>query len=255
VHHGNRKILIFRNGKEYKAGSTRPTPFAYPKREYSAWSSRFCRTARVFPHSSSPVSHTPIKLPPAGPTRHTPFLPLLLPTYPRRHPPPHLPPSSATFQLRPTPSLPSPARRPLPPPACLPPLLLLLPPSGTGVSRPRSAGSDPRAGGSSSAMAHGGPAGELASVAGRHLPAGGPPRAASPLLSSPPLPPPRRATPSLAAVEAPWPAQDLKRRGAPWPAPPSTANRSSSHLLPPCSAAAGNDRAGPGAGAGAGSRR
>jgi hypothetical protein len=67
VHHGNRKILIFRNGREYKAGSTRPTPFAYPKREYSAWSSRFCRTAQVFPDSSSPVSHTPIKLPPAAP--------------------------------------------------------------------------------------------------------------------------------------------------------------------------------------------
>jgi hypothetical protein len=156
---------------------------------------------------------------------------------PRHHPPPHLPPSSATFQLRPTPSIPSLVRRPLRPPTCLPLPHLLLPPPGASVPHPRSAGSDPRAGGSSSTMAHGGPAGELAYVAGPHLPTGDPPRAASPLLSSPPLPPPRCAAPSLAAVGAPWLAQDLRRRGATWPAPPSAASRSSSHLLPPHCAA------------------
>jgi hypothetical protein len=67
-----------------KAGRTRHTPFAYPKREYSAWSARFSSTALVSPHPSSPISRTPYQPTPAGPTHHTLLpspSPLSFPTY------------------------------------------------------------------------------------------------------------------------------------------------------------------------------
>jgi hypothetical protein len=101
--------------------------FAYPKREYSAWSSRFCSTTRVFPHPSSPISHTPIKLPIAAPTRHTPFLPSSFPPTPT--------PSSSTsssllcyFPVAPNPLHPF-AGAPPPPSADVPPSVAPPPPS------------------------------------------------------------------------------------------------------------------------------
>jgi hypothetical protein len=65
-----------------KAGSTRHTPFAYPKREYSVQSSSFSSTTSIFPHLSSPISHTPNQLPPVGPMF---FLFLPLPVSPPSH--------------------------------------------------------------------------------------------------------------------------------------------------------------------------
>jgi hypothetical protein len=92
----------------YKAGRTSHTPFAYHKREYSIWSSKFCSTVSVFPHPSSPKSPTPNKLPAVGPTCHT-----FIPTQPTPAAPPpilsllslHLAPSAQpppTLRLSPT---------------------------------------------------------------------------------------------------------------------------------------------------------
>jgi hypothetical protein len=69
----------------YKAGRTSHTPFAYHKREYSIWSSKFCSTVSVFPHPSSPKSPTPNKLPAVGPTCHT-----FIPTQPTPAAPPSI---------------------------------------------------------------------------------------------------------------------------------------------------------------------
>lgn len=41
---------------------TRGTPNSSPKREYSVWSSKFFNSDLVFPHPSSPKSHTPYQL-------------------------------------------------------------------------------------------------------------------------------------------------------------------------------------------------
>jgi hypothetical protein len=51
-----------------KAGSTRHTPFAYPKGEHSVQSSSFSSKLSIFSHPSSPICHTPNQLPPVGPT-------------------------------------------------------------------------------------------------------------------------------------------------------------------------------------------
>jgi hypothetical protein len=59
-----------------ETGSTRHTPNASPKREYSAQSARFSSSVPVFPHPSSPVSHTPYQQPARG-THMSPSLPLL----------------------------------------------------------------------------------------------------------------------------------------------------------------------------------
>jgi hypothetical protein len=59
-----------------KTGSTRHTPNASPKREYSAKSARFSSSVPVFPHPSSPMSHTPYQQPARG-THMSPSLPLL----------------------------------------------------------------------------------------------------------------------------------------------------------------------------------
>jgi hypothetical protein len=69
---------------DYKAGSTRRTPFAYLKTEYSDWLSRFLSTASVFPHPSSPISPTPNQQTTVGPTRRPPLFLI--------HPPPPLSP-------------------------------------------------------------------------------------------------------------------------------------------------------------------
>jgi hypothetical protein len=57
-------------------GSTRHTPNASPKREYSAQSARFSSSVPVFPHPSFPMSHTPYQQPARG-THMSPSLPLL----------------------------------------------------------------------------------------------------------------------------------------------------------------------------------
>jgi hypothetical protein len=73
----------------YKVGSTRRTPFAYPKTKYSAWSSRFLNTTSVFPHPSFSMSPTPSQQTTVGPTRRPPLFlihpppPLFPPLFPR----------------------------------------------------------------------------------------------------------------------------------------------------------------------------
>jgi hypothetical protein len=72
-------------GAAAKARSTRRTLCAYPKTAYSAWSPRFSSTAPVFPHPSSPISHTPYQQTAVGPTRQPPHFLI------------HLPPPLSTF--------------------------------------------------------------------------------------------------------------------------------------------------------------
>jgi hypothetical protein len=62
---------------EGEAGSTRRTPNASPKMEYSVQSSKFCSTVPISPHPSSLISPTPYQPTPAGPTCHPLFLPPL----------------------------------------------------------------------------------------------------------------------------------------------------------------------------------
>jgi hypothetical protein len=57
------------------SSSTCRNPFAYPKREYFAWSSKFCSTVSISSHPSSPISRTPHQQPAAGLTSQCLFYP------------------------------------------------------------------------------------------------------------------------------------------------------------------------------------
>jgi hypothetical protein len=111
----------------FETGSTRHTPNASPKTEYSVQSSKFCSTASISPHPSSPIPYTPYQQTPVGPAYQicltppshrfpsygltpslSPFLfppALLLPPTPPATSPPAAPrrPSTVRAQIRPAP--------------------------------------------------------------------------------------------------------------------------------------------------------